>query len=130
MLPLMPSIVSAATSALTTASSVASTVALKRGSRPDFDSEVEESVLVAGSYSDLVVEKARKRSPDPLFPIVPVRPIPKGARLATKLRCDDYKGASVPTRTMIDPSCFSIGSRSVISLPTGTPAIIRSRRTP
>src|SRR4030095_16760330 len=102
------------------------------GSRLDLDIELAVTVLAAESYSTLAVENDRNISPDALLPIVPVRPIPNVARLATKFNCEDDKGASVPTMIIIEPSCcgFSTGSKSVISFPTGTPAMTKSGNVP
>ena len=66
------------------ASSVASTVARKKGFRLYSDRDLAVIVLVVESYAEVVVEKAMKRSPEPLSPFVPVRPMPKAARLATR----------------------------------------------
>ena len=78
------------------------------------------------------VEKVIKISPEPFEPKPPTREIPTGTLLANLFNWLGRKGASVATITIIDPrpSCFSpkviFGRKSLISLPTGTPAIVNS----
>ena len=82
--PRSPVIVRAATSALTIASSVAPTVASKSGSMRSLGSMVSAGTPSLSPACGLAVEKARKRSPDPLPATAPVRARPSAARRARR----------------------------------------------
>jgi hypothetical protein len=73
----------------------------------------------------LVAEKARKRSPEKWLPVVPVRAMPSGTRLASALHWPGSSGASVPMIVMHEPapggasqSVSSIGLSSLSIWPT------------
>ena len=105
VLPSMPVIVSAATSALTIASSVACDRRLEERVdalvRQHLQRDDRRSTCAAPG---LAVEKARKMSPETL-PADRRRcaPRPSAARIATRLSWCGSSGASVATTTMIEP---------------------------
>ena len=81
---------------------------------------------------EFAVEKEIKISPDPFEPKPPTRDIPIGTLLDNLFNWLGSKGASVATTTIIDPKPCLIspkvifGCKFLISLPTGTPAIVNS----
>jgi len=81
---LIPSIVSAATSALTIASSVASAAARKSGLMRSFGSICRVATPSIFMASGFAVEKAMKMSPEELLAMPPVRATPMLARRAMR----------------------------------------------
>src|SRR5581483_10009188 len=137
--PSRPVISSFTKSAFRIASSVACTTASKSGSTWSHGS---------GVFS-LATDAARKRSPEKCDTDVPVRPTPSGMRRASASHWWPVSGTSVSAIPMIElrlvpsppagrvgrgrfnfNSASAIGSSSGSSSPTGTPAIVSSRRAP
>jgi hypothetical protein len=84
----------------------------------------------------LPAEKARNRSPEKCDPLVPVRASPSVTRRASAWHWCGNSGASVATIAITDPApggairYAAIGLSSPSVSPSGTPAIISSRRAP